>query len=91
MYTLIFTPHAEKDLRELAKSGDKPLMRKLHVLFDELRNHPETGTGKPERLKGSLSGFWSRRINGKHRMVYTIEDAKITVYVLSLRGHYGDR
>jgi len=91
MYALVLTPRAEKDLRELAKSGDKPLMRKLHTLFDELRNHPATGTGKPECLKGSLSGFWSRRINEKHRMVYKIEDEKITVYVLSLRGHYGDR
>jgi len=91
MHTLILTPHAEKDLRELAKSGDKSLMKKLHVLFDELRHHPRTGTGKPERLKGSLSGFWSRRINDKHRMVYKIEDTTITVYVLSLCGHYDDK
>jgi toxin YoeB len=91
MYTLIFEPRAKDDLHGFAKSGDKPLIRKLYALLDELRLHPETGTGKPERLKGSRSGFWSRRINDKHRMIYKIEKTEITVYVLSLYGHYGDR
>jgi toxin YoeB len=91
MYTLTLAPRADEDLDHFTKLGDKSLLRKIEALFDELRNHPETGTGKPERLKGSPSGLWSRRINDKHRMVYQIEKFEITVYVLSLRGHYGNK
>jgi len=90
MYKLILTSDAKEDWQAFIKSGDKPLIKKVYALFEELGNHPETGTGKPERLKGNYSGFWSRRINGKHRMVYKIEKTQITVYVLSLHGHYGD-
>ena len=91
MYKLTLAPRADEDFEKFKKLGDKPLLRKIYTLFEELRNHPETGTGKPERLKGSQSGLWSRRINEKHRMVYEIEKTEITVYVLSLYGHYGDR
>ena len=91
MYTLIFASRASKDLLDFEKSGDKPLIKKVRALIEELKNHPETGTGKPERLKGNRSGLWSRRINDKHRMVYRIENMEITVYVLSMHGHYGDR
>ena len=91
MYTLFFTPDAEKHLQAFEKSGNLPLIKKVRALFEELQNHPETGTGKPERLKGNRSGLWSRRITDKHRMVYEIENTQITVYVLSLWGHYDDR
>ena len=84
-------PDAKEDLQAFIKSGDKPLIKKVYALFEELSNHPETGTGKPERLKGNRSGLWSRRITDKHRMVYKIEKMQITVYVLSLCGHYDDR
>jgi len=40
----------------------------------ELAEHPREGTGKPEMLKGDLAGYWSRRINREHRLVYSIED-----------------
>ena len=91
MYKLIFASRAERHLLDFEKSGDKPLMKKVRALFEELKKHPETGTGKPERLKGNRSGLWSRRITDKHRMVYRIENMEITVYVLSLSGHYDDR
>ena len=63
---------------------------KIEKIFDELYEHPTSGIGKAERLKGDLSGYWSRRLNKKDRMVYKIENSIVTVYVLSLRGHYGD-
>jgi toxin YoeB len=52
--------------------------------------HPETGIGKPEKLKFNLSGYWSRRINRKDRLVYKIEKEIITVTVISAIKHYND-
>jgi len=49
---------------------------------------PETGIGKPEKLKAGLSGFWSRRINKEHRIVYKIDYQRQVVTVYSLKGHY---
>ncbi|WP_238542139.1 Txe/YoeB family addiction module toxin [Cecembia lonarensis] len=53
--------------------------------------HPETGTGKPEKLKYYRQNIWSRRIDRKHRLVYLIEETKIVVTVLGAYGHYGDK
>jgi toxin YoeB len=58
----------------------------LYILFNELTDHPFTGTGKPEPLRYDLSGLWSRRINREHRLVYEVEDN--IVVVLSAKGHY---
>lgn len=54
-------------------------------------DHPKTGTGHPEQLKGNRSGLWSRRITKKHRLVYEIHDNKIIVLVLTAYGHYDDK
>lgn len=59
--------------------------------MDELREHPLTGTGKPEQLKHYEITTWSRRINQKHRLVYRIEHDKIIILVLSAWGHYQDK
>jgi len=56
--------------------------------LDGLEEHPETGTGKPERLKNNLTGLWSRRINKEHRLVYYIDGNKVTVTIISAYGHY---
>jgi toxin YoeB len=49
------------------------------------------GIGSPERLKHQFSGFWSRRINLKDRLIYKIEDKEVIVYIISLKGHYYDK
>ena len=90
-YQLILTPEAERHLDEWRKSGQKKTLLKIAALFEDLRLHPTTGTGKVEQLKGDLEGFWSRRINKSSRMIYKIEDEVITVFVVSLKGHYGDK
>jgi len=54
----------------------------------ELAEHPREDTGKPEMLKGDMSGFWSRRINREHRLIYSIDDNIVTVSVVSAKGHY---
>lgn len=91
IYEIILTPEAEKHLREWGKSGQKKTLKKIYELFDELRLHPTIGSGQIEQLRGNLTGLWSRRITKGARMIYSIEDKKIIVIVLSLKGHYGDK
>ncbi|WP_300117392.1 Txe/YoeB family addiction module toxin [Duncaniella sp.] len=81
-------PEAEKHLKEWHKSGQKKTLKKIADLFEELRQHPTTGTGHVEQLKGNLSGLWSREINKGDRMIYAIEDDKVIVTVVALKGHY---
>ena len=89
-YSVELSPGAAKDLAKLRKSEPKAFEKAL-TLLDELAVHPRTGTGKPEPLSADRAGQWSRRITLKHRMVYSIEDEIVSVYVLSYYGHYGDK
>jgi toxin YoeB len=82
---------AQKHLQAHYKSGDKGSIKRINQIFEELSEHPETGVGQPEKLKFGLSGFWSRQINKKDRLVYIIEDNIVTVTVVSALGHYGDK
>ena len=90
-YTLDFSKTALKDIEKHKKSGDKATLKKIEKLLNELMEHPTTGTGQPEMLKHDLAGLHSRRINQKHRLVYSINELVITVYVLSAWSHYGDK
>jgi toxin YoeB len=85
-YSIIVEKTAQKELQAHYKSGDKPLIKKIEKIFEELVVHPETGEGKPEPLKHQLSGMWSRRINREHRIVYEIIEN--SVFVHSAKGHY---
>ncbi|MDR3141101.1 MAG: Txe/YoeB family addiction module toxin [Tannerellaceae bacterium] len=58
----------------------------ISLLLETISKHPFEGIGKPEKLKHELNGYWSRRIDVMHRMVYTVTDDKI--YVISCRYHY---
>ncbi len=77
---------AKIDLEYWRKSGNKSIQKKIQELFADMKKHPFEGIGKPEALKYELSGKWSRRINGEHRIVYTVTGDLINIY--SLRGHY---
>lgn len=90
-YTLEFSKTALADIEKHKKSGDKATLRKIKKLLNELMEHPLTGTGQPEMLKHDLAGLYSRRINKKHRLVYSIKEQIVTVYVLSAWSHYGDK
>lgn len=90
-YVLEFTKTALEDIDKHKKSGDKATLKKIEKLLNELMEHPTTGTGQPEMLKYNLAGLYSRRINKKHRLVYSIEEATVTVHVLSAWSHYGDK
>jgi len=88
LYDLILKPKALEDRDFFKKSGNVSLMKKIQNLLEELELHPETGTGKPERLKENLSGYWSRRINSEHRIIYTVDVGKKIIEIYSLYGHY---
>lgn len=57
----------------------------------ELHEHPKTGIGHPEALKGVGGNVYSREINKKDRLVYEIYEEKIVVYIISVKGHYNDK
>ena len=90
MYILEFTRTAEETIKKL-KKNEPQAFAKLNKLLVELMNHPTTGTGHPEQLKGEGHGQWSRRITKKHRLVYQIKDIEVVVLVLSAYGHYDDK
>jgi toxin YoeB len=90
IYTLSFTENAKEDMVKLKKS-EPQAFRKLIKLLEELMEHPHFGSGKVEKLKGNLSGLWSRRITEKHRLVYEIHEQEVKVLVLNSYGHYADK
>ncbi len=85
-YLLRFSKRAEEDLIYHKKSGDKVILKKITLLLNEIAFNPYTGTGKPEALKHDFTGKLSRRINGKHRLVYEVFDIYIKIF--SAKGHY---
>ncbi len=87
MYTIVFTEEAKKDLKKLQKK-DPQSISKLAKLLDELKEHPRTGTGQVEPLKGYDGTVYSRRITKEHRLVYKIYEMVVEVLVLSAFGHY---
>ena len=82
---LVFLPDAWDDYLHW-QATDRAMLRKLNRLIEECLRHPFEGTGKPEPLKGDLSGYWSRRIDREHRLVYRpVADA---IVVAQCRFHY---
>ena len=65
---------------------DKTMVKRINELIKDIRRNPFEGIGKPEPLKHQLAGFWSRRINQEHRLVYTVIDGSIVI--AQCRYHY---
>ena len=89
-YSIDYTDKAIDGLVRL-RDNEPKAYAKAKQLIEELKEHPKTGTGKPEQLKGDRSGQWSRRISDRHRMVYTINETEVIVLILTAYGHYGDK
>ncbi|HZW14449.1 MAG TPA: Txe/YoeB family addiction module toxin [Noviherbaspirillum sp.] len=85
MRNLIFTPDAW-DNYLYWQSQDKKTLRRINELIRDTQRSPFEGIGKPEPLKGNLTGFWSRRIDETNRLVYEVTDSEIAV--ISCRYHY---
>lgn len=90
-YEVELTEIALEGVQAIKKSGDMQALKKLTKLLTELEEHPTTGTGQVEPLKGDKSGLWSRRITSKHRLVYSVNETEIKVLVISTHGHYNDK
>lgn len=82
---LIFSEHGWEDYLYWQQADRKMLLR-INALIKEIQRQPFQGVGKPEPLRHGLAGYWSRRINDEHRMVYKVtEDA---LFIAQLRYHY---
>lgn len=80
-----FTPEGWEDCLWF-QQNDKAGLKRINLLIKSIQREPIDGLGKPEPLKHNLSGFWSRRITGEHRLVYAVEDDEIRVVMC--RYHY---
>jgi toxin YoeB len=82
---LIFAEHAWEDYL-FWQEADKKLLDRINTLIKETCRNPFQGIGKPEPLQHAFAGYWSRRINDEHRMVYKVADDSL--FVAQLRYHY---
>ena len=82
---LVFAEKAWEDYLYWQQT-DKKILRRINALIKEIIRAPFAGTGKPEPLKHALSGYWSRRINDEHRIVYKVQDG--SALIAQLRYHY---
>ena len=85
-----YSKKAQKDLEFWSKSGNKKIIKKISELIKAIELNPFEGIGKPEALKHELSGYWSRRIDAEHRIIYEIIDENTIdiLSIISLKGHY---
>lgn len=82
---LIFSDKAWEDYLYW-QNADKKILKRINALIKDIQREPFAGLGKPEPLKYALSGFWSRRIDEEHRLVYTVENEHILI--AACRYHY---
>lgn len=82
---LIFAEHAWDDYLYWQQT-DKKILHRINLLIKDITRAPFEGVGKPEPLKHALAGYWSRRINDEHRIVYKVVDG--AVLIAQLRYHY---
>jgi toxin YoeB len=82
---------AEKHIKQHFRSGDKASIKKIEKILIELTETPYSGIGNPEALKYELTGFWSRKVNQKDRLIYKVEENIVTVFVISAMGHYNQK
>jgi toxin YoeB len=82
---VVYAGNAEED-RHYWKKNSPKILEKIDALIADIKLHPFTGLGKPEALKFQYSGYWSRRINHEHRLVYKVHHD--IIYIVQCRLHY---
>jgi toxin YoeB len=82
---LVFSPQAWEDYLYW-QAHDRKKLERINRLIAEIVRTPTTGTGKPEPLKHALRGYWSRRIDDEHRIVYRVEGEQL--WIVQVRFHY---
>lgn len=89
MRSILFEGKTWERYEEL-RDNNKALHKKLCKILQEMqRGNPSEGIGKPELLKGELSGFWSRRLSQKDRLIYKFDDKSLHIFAIG--GHYDDK
>ncbi len=83
--TITFSENAWDDYLYWQKV-DKKIVKKINKLIKEIQRTPFEGSGRPEKLRYDLAGYWSRRIDQENRLIYQVDDNQILVY--SCRFHY---
>ena len=83
---VVYLPRAQADLLYWKKSGNKGVQGRINKIIQSILETPFEGIGKPEALKYDYTGWWSRRINEEHRLVYQDNDGEIII--LQMRFHY---
>jgi toxin YoeB len=83
-----FTKEALKDLKYFKKRNDRTIQNRITQLIQAILENPYKGIGNPEVLKYGLTGFYSRRIDSEHRLVYEINEKREQIIIISLRNHY---
>jgi toxin YoeB len=83
---ITISPQALTDLAYWKSTNQKSILKRIELLLNSIEKSPFDGIGKPEKLKHVLTGFWSRRITDKHRLIYNVQPNQIII--LSLKGHY---
>jgi toxin YoeB len=83
---IVFSSQAWEEYIYWQKKTDKTMLKRINDLIKEIRRTPFEGKGKPEPLRQALSGYWSRRINDEHRIVYKIKEDSLLI--AQLRYHY---
>ena len=89
-YIIDISDHADKIIRKWKKSNPQ-LFKKYQRIYHELADHPRTGTGHPEPLRGGHDITYSRRLSAHDRIIYDIHDETVTVLVIDVEGHYDDK
>ena len=82
---LVFSENGWEDYLYWQKT-DKRILKRINMLIKEVKREPFAGIGKPEPLKHGFTGYWSRRINKEHRMIYKVVDDELRI--AQLRYHY---
>lgn len=83
---IVFSPESLEDLQFWKQSGNVKIQNRIEKLLESIKETPYEGLGKPEALKYNWFGYWSRRINQEHRLIYKWENEKIII--AQLRNHY---
>ena len=87
MSKFLFTEDAWEDYLYW-QTQDKKILKRINQLLQDIERNGYNGIGKPEPLRGDLSGFWNRRIDDEHRIVYRVTEDRVEI--IQCRGHYDD-
>ena len=85
---LVFSPNAWADYTYW-QTQDKKTLKRINTIIEATAREPFTGIGKPEPLRGDLTGYWSKRIDDVNRLVYKVTDTELIIF--NCRFHYGDK